>query len=142
MGFTHVYFKKDQVFHCAIGSNCIRFEVTVSKKTVTKSLCPHEHIASVLSGKHKLPAETPSKLLTVPKPTPKFSDSDRMAKTSEFVYKNRKLDLSKNNKKNIERQIMKLNLKGWPKSYEPSELECPCCSARLGPPVKHQGKLN
>ena len=51
-------------------------------------------------------------------------------------------DLSKENKKKIEKEILKINTEGWPKLFEPTTAECPCCSASLGPPVRHQGAFS
>ena len=139
MGYTHVYLKKDQHFHCAIGSNCIRFKVTVSKKTVTSSLCPHEHIATILSGNHLISNEILPESVYVIEPIVRFTESERMTKTSEYILKNKKLDLSKAQKKIVEAKLKRLNQDGWPKTFEPLEENCPNCSEALEPPVKHQG---
>ena len=45
--FVHVTRMSEQ-FKCARGSNCDRFSVTVSKKTNSFSLCPHEHLIGIL----------------------------------------------------------------------------------------------
>ena len=127
------------MFHCAIGSKCLRFKVTVAKKTVSTSLCPHERIATLLSGRCERSVEIPSEQ-AVSKPSANFNESQWMANTSEYLYQNQKLDLSKLKKKEVEKRILEINSKGWPKLFEPSLEKCPCCSAKLAPPVKHQGK--
>ena len=139
MGFTHVYFKSDAAFHCAIASKCARFKVTVAKKTVSTSLCRHERIATLLTDVTKLLTNVsgePSKT-----PAVKFNESQWLTNTSAYLYKNKQLDLSEANKKLIEAKIMELNGEGWPKHYEPIEDQCPKCLTELGPPVKHQGEL-
>ena len=50
---VHVSMKNEESdFSCANGNNCQRFRVTVSKKRKTLSLCPHEHIVMLMSGKN------------------------------------------------------------------------------------------
>ena len=139
MSYTHVYRKKDLVYHCAIGSKCMRYKVTVAKKTVSTSLCPHEHIATVLTHKNELPADSLSE--PVVQAPSKFNKSEWMKNTSAFIYFNKKLDLSKSRKKQIEKRIMMINSSGWPKVYEPSEDCCPHCSILLESPKQHPGKL-
>ena len=140
MAYTHVYLKSDEAFHCAIGSKCQRFKVTVAKKTVSTSLCPHERIASLLSENVTLPTED-SCAKSVTKPAVRFNVSQWMAKTSAYLYQNKKLDLSKSKKKLIKKKILKISEKGWPKHFEPNDEKCTTCSANLGPPVKHQGRF-
>ena len=132
-----MYRKKDQVFHCAIGSKCMRYKVTVAKKTVSTSLCPHEHIATVLTRNHELPDTVSEPVVQVPS---KFNKSEWMKNTSAYIFINKKLDLSKSNKKQVEKQIMLLNWTGWPKVYEPSEDCCPRCQTLLESPKQHPGK--
>ena len=138
MAFTHVYLKSDNEFHCAIGSKCQRFKVTIAKKTVSTSLCPHERIASVLSG--KVTANIEDSGVKSAKNV-RFNESQWMSKTSAYLYENKKLDVSKSNKKVVERKILELSEKGWPKHFEPNTEMCAVCAATLGPPVKHQGRF-
>ena len=119
MGYTHVHLKKDKGFHCAIGSNCSRIKVIVSKKTVSTSMCPHEHISTVLSGKYDVNRDLQHvQSKTGQKASYKFNESEWMANTSAYIFRHRKLDLSKQSKKKIEREIMKINEEGWPKLFE------------------------
>ena len=49
---VHVSMKNDKSnFVCANGSGCSRFRIKISKKRTTASLCPHEHIVQLMSGK-------------------------------------------------------------------------------------------
>ena len=139
--YTHVYMKADNAFHCAIGSKCVRVKVTVSKKTVSSSLCPHERIAVLLSDlpqdEEAVPQQTGSRAART---VPKFTDSQWTANTSAYLYQHRKLDMSHRQKKEVERKILETSAAGWPRHYEPDEDKCPICLADLAPPVKHQGK--
>ena len=127
----------DNKFHCAIGSNCIRFKVTVSKKTVERSLCPHEHISTLLSDQSG-PASSEQPVICAP--CPKFNESEWMANTSDFLFREKKLDLSRPNKKVIEKMLLKIrNEGGWPKLFVPKDELCPSCSTVLASPVKHSG---
>ena len=139
--YTHVYMKTDNAFHCAIGSKCVRVKVTVSKKTVSSSLCPHERIAVLLSDlpqdEEAVPQQTGSRTART---VPKFTDSQWTANTSAYLYQHRKLDMSHRQKKEVERKILETSAAGWPRHYEPDEDKCPICLADLGPPVKHQGE--
>ena len=139
--YTHVYMKTDNAFHCAIGSKCVREKVTVSKKTVSSSLCPHERIAVLLSDlpqdEEAVPQQTGSRTART---VPKFTDSQWTANTSAYLYQHRKLDMSHRQKKEVERKILETSAAGWPRHYEPDEDKCPKCLADFGPPVKHQGK--
>ena len=104
--YTHVYMKADNDFHCAIGSKCVRVKVTVSKKTVSSSLCPHERIAVLLSDlpqdEEAVPQQTGSRAART---VPKFTDSQWTANTSAYLYQHRKLDMSHRQKKEVERKI-------------------------------------
>ena len=143
MSYTHVYLKKDNAFHCAVGSNCMRYKVTVAKKTVSTSLCPHEHIATALAPRQELSGEIPlEQSASKSKPRVKFNESQWMKNTSEFLYVHKKLDMSKSKKKLIEKKILKLNVEGWPKLYEPSEEKCPRCCILLKPPKRHPGMFS
>ena len=124
------------MFHCAIGSKCMRYKVTVAKKTVSTSLCPHEHVATVLTRTNEL-ADTVAEPVVH---APKFNHSQWMKNTSTYIYANKKLDLSKSMKKQVEKQIMLLNSSGWPKVFEPSEDCCPHCQTLLESPKQHPGK--
>ena len=139
--YTHVYMKADNAFHCAIGSKCVRVKVTVSKKTVSSSLCPHERIAVLLSDlpqdEEAVPQQTGSRAART---VPKFTDSQWTANTSAYLYQHRKLDMSHRQKKEVERKILETSAAGWPRHFEPDEDKCLICLADLGPPVKHQGK--
>ena len=100
MCYTHVYHKKDQAYHCARGSRCIRNRVTVAKKTVSTSLCPHEHISTVLSGPGDLPGQAVmmgdslsgqaagSTEFQVPPPV--YNTSQWMQSTSTYLYQDKK----------------------------------------------------
>lgn len=138
MALTHVYLKSDNEFHCAIGSKCQRFKVTIAKKTVSTSLCPHERIASVLS--EKVTADVEDSGVKSSKNV-RFNESQWMSKTSAYLYEHKKLDVSKSNKKVVESKILELSENGWPKHFEPNIEMCVVCAATLGPPVKHQGRL-
>ena len=135
--YTHVYMKSDNAFHCAIGSQCTRVKVTVAKKTVSTSQCPHEHIATLLSdlpqGEDAVPEQPGARVV------PKFTESEWTANTSAYLYKHRKLDMSQRQKKLVEKRILETSAAGWPRHFEPDEDKCPECLADLGPPVKHQG---
>ena len=51
--FVHVSMKNESSnFICANGSNCYRIRVKVAKKRTTLSLCPHEHIVMLVSGRN------------------------------------------------------------------------------------------
>ena len=156
MSYVHVHLKKDNAYHCAIGSKCIRYKVTVAKKTVSTSLCVHEHLATVLSRDQDpvLSGDQDPELSGVQDPAlastsglvgdklpykPRFNQSDWMRKTSEYIFRNRSLDLTKTRKKEIEHKIMALNISGWPKIYEPFEEICPRCLTPLQPPKQHPG---
>jgi hypothetical protein len=137
MAFSHVYLKSDKAFHCAIGSKCQRFKVTVAKKTVSTSLCPHERISTILSVRVTADTEDSSEKSTH---NVRFNESQWMSKTSAYLYEHKKLDVSKLSKKAIERKILQISEKSWPKHFEPNEENCVVCSGPLGPPVKHQGR--
>ena len=63
-----------------------------------------------------------------------------MSKTSAYLYEHKKIDVSKSNKKKVERKILQISEKGWSKHFEPKEEVCVVCSGDLSPPVKHQGR--
>ena len=149
MCYTHVYLKKDQAYHCARGSRCNRNKVTVAKKTVDTSMCPHEYIATVLSGPSNVSGQsvvvgdslsgqaTGSTGFQVPSPV--YNTSEWMQNTSTYLYQYKKLDLSMRNKAYIDKKIMDMNKAGWPKVYEPSEENCPRCLSPLQAPQQHAG---
>ena len=132
-----MYLKTDKAFHCAIGSKCQRFKVTISKKTVSTSLCPHERIASVLSGNVTSGGGDSSVKSTK---NVRYNESQWMSETSAYLYKHKKIDVSKSSKKVVERKILQISENGWPKHFEPNEDQCVVCSGALSPPVKHQGR--
>ena len=67
--------------------------MTVAKKTVQTSLCPHEHIATLLSDPQ--PAADGAAAQAQPvAAVPKFPESVWTANTSAYLYQNRKLDMS------------------------------------------------
>ena len=103
-------------FICANGNNCTRFCVKVSKKRTTTSLCPHEHIIMLLSGKNIENAETPA---SDSEPGNPCEEHKWLECTSRYLFETKKIDLSDANIMKLEEQIVERNKsRGWPKLYQ------------------------
>ena len=103
-------------FVCGNGSNCIRFRIKVSKKRTTSSLCPHEHIVTILSGKNT--ENDASSIVETSKPS---DGHEWLENTSKYLYNNRRIDLSDINIRDLEEKILeKKKYDGWPKLYHVS----------------------
>ena len=105
--FVHVSMKNEESdFTCANSKNCSRFRVTVAKKRKTLSLCPHEHIAMLVSGRKLEEADHEA---SQDEGENKASDDD-----NDF-----KVDFSDMNMRRIEEMIMEKNKSGdWSKVYQ------------------------
>ena len=108
---------KESNFACANGSGCTRFRVKVSKKRTTSSLCPHEHIVIVASGKNLQNALDQSPEVSQTDPT--FDNHVWLQNTSKFLFRNRRMDLADVNIRNLERKVMTRNkTDDWPRVYQ------------------------
>ena len=106
---------KSSNFICANGSNCLRFRVKVSKKRTTSSLCPHEHIVMVVSGKNLENAmSTRDNESGYPCDEHKWLEN-----TSKYLFENHRIVLSDINMINLEQKIVERNRnRGWSKVYQ------------------------
>ena len=136
LDFVHVTRKgASPLFVCAFGSNCGRTNVKVAKKTTKASLCVHEHIVQMIENKVN-PTETTSSLdissedissrdnSQFPKdPESDDSHSVWLTNTSNFIFTNHKMDMSFENLRKIETQILEIEKsdEGFPKLYQVRE---------------------
>ena len=153
INYVHVNKKpSDEKFKCARGSRCDRFSVTVSKKTKALSLCPHEHIVNILRGTqpNKWLQPTPKEASqedkkseedeTVKEGKQKISDktNEWLNQTSQYIFRNFKMDLSVERMRDLEKQILQLQKTGFPTVYNPHLSKCPVCDNEISPPRKHK----
>ena len=112
---VHVSMKNPTTnFICANGNNCTRFRVKVSKKRTTTSLCPHEHIVMLMSGKNIENAET-----SVSEPGNPCEEHKWLECTSKYLFETMKIDMSDANIMRLEEDIVEINKsQGWPKLYQ------------------------
>ena len=116
--FVHVSMKNESSnFICANGSNCSRFRVKVAKKRTTLSLCPHEHIVMLVSGRHL--EEADNEASQDEGEDKAFDDNDWLENTTKYLFNNFKVDFSDMNMRRIEEKIMEKNKSGdWSKVYQ------------------------
>ena len=133
--FVHIYHEKQtDGFRCAIGGNCRRETVIISKKTVSKTKCIHERIVNLLN---QPPVESVDEERQEENSKPSSKTEKIMENTSEFILRHKKISFSRDSKKEIENSILLQNQQGWPKYFEPNENSCPKCQGRLPPPTRH-----
>ena len=101
---------------CANGNGCTRFRTKVSKKRKTPSLCPHEHIVNLVSGKiHQDSEEVPQDQ----QQESTFSNHVWLENTAKFLFHHRQVELSVTNIKHIEQLVLRRNkLDKWPTVYQ------------------------
>ena len=86
----------------------MRFRVKVSKKRTTVSLCPHENIVMVLSGKNV--ENEKSQTAAVDNDQPGFDDQHKLLEnTSRYLFENRRLDTSDSNIMYLQNKVMERN---------------------------------
>ena len=114
---VHVSMKNDKSnFVCANGSGCSRFRIKISKKRTTASLCPHEHIVQLMSGKT---AENSEEVPQEQEQVNIFDNHVWLENTSKFLFSHRQLELSDSNIKRIEKLVLERNkLDTWPRVYQ------------------------
>ena len=96
-------------FGCANGSGCIRFRVKVSKKRTTASLCPHENIVMVLSGKNIENAQSQPAAVDNDRPGQFADQHEWLENTSKYLFENRRLDTSDSNIRYLQQRVMERN---------------------------------
>ena len=114
-------------FVCANGSGCTRFRIKVSKKRTTASLCPHEHIAQLISG---MTAENSEEVPQELEQVDIFDNHVWLENTSRFLYKHRQMDMSDSSIKHVEQPELGRNkLDQWSKVYQVIMI---LCESQLG----------
>ena len=104
-------------FVCANGSGCIRFRVKVAKKRTTASLCPHEHIVMVLSGKNVENAAV-EEHANDDQDSPQ-KDNNWLQNTSKYLFDKKRIDLSDENIRRLEAKVMERTKSGsWLKLFQ------------------------
>ena len=118
--FVHVSMKNDESdFSCANGTNCTRVRVTVSKKKKTLSLCPHEHIARMLSGKTSAPASAESGEDDDDDEKDLSDEKEWLENSAKYVFDNYRVDFSDSNMRRLEEKVMEKNKSGdWSRLYQ------------------------
>ena len=117
--FVHVSMKNEASnFSCANGSNCSSFRLKVAKKRTTLSLCPHEHIVMVVSGKNLENAAAES--------SEEEDDENVMTdgqnwleNTTKYLFGHFRVDFSDTNIRRLEQKVMEKKKSGdWSKVYQ------------------------
>ena len=119
---VHVSMKNEESnFSCANGSNCQRFRVKVSKKRTTLSLCPHEHVVMLVSGKN------------IPNAAAENSEDDDdnddekalseakewLENSAKYLFDRYRVNFSDSNVRRLEEKVMEKNKSGgWSKLYQ------------------------
>ena len=115
---VHVSMKNEESnFSCANGSNCQRFRVKVSKKRTTLSLCPHEHIVMLVSGKNNDAAKNSEdedddeKVLS--------EEKEWLENSAKYLFDRYRVNFSDSNVRRLEEKVMEKNKSGgWSKLYQ------------------------
>ena len=138
LGLVHVYIRYGKPV-CAAGRGCDRAKIGTSKKRFHFLKCPHEEIVNILIGNMESTLEEES--------TSKENEEDKktyetLDVSSKYMLKNQTIPYSEENIKEIEQNIMYMNLSGtWPTTFKPEETECKnCSSTNLSPLQDHPGQ--
>lgn len=119
---VHVSMKNEESdFECANGKNCQRFRVTVSKKQKTLSLCPHEHIVMLVSGKNIPNAVTENSEDDDDNDDEKVlgEETKWLENSAKYLFDNYRVNFSDSNVRRLEEKVMEKNKSGgWSKLYQ------------------------
>ena len=93
--------------------------MTVSKKKKTLSMCPHEHIAMMLSGKTSAPASAESDEDDDDDEKDLSDEKEWLENSAKYVFDNYRVDFSDSNMRRLEEKVMEKNKSGdWSRLYQ------------------------
>ena len=126
LGLIHVYIRYGKPV-CAGGRGCNRAKIGTSKKRFQFLKCPHEEIINILIGKNYINSKEESTSRDREDCKKIYETIDV---TSKYMLDSQKVPYSEKDIKEIEHNIMYMNLSGtWPTVFKPEETECNNCSS-------------
>ena len=165
LGWLHVRKIYNRIFLCSAGSACDRQSIGVGKKTKTKTRCPHEELCRLLNddvevnledeeieekevhsgeraGDEDLNIEESEESEGHDEELEENSESiglKFLKETSKWMFENKKINFTDEYMRDISKQILDRNKRGWPSIFQPEETKCAKCQSDLGDLQRHQG---